>query len=469
MLTTKFINLFLQLDRKEKQNLKLWVCSPFANAREDVQKLFDFVYSKRTITAENINRKLAFQFIYPFQPYKEQQLRYVMSFATVCLEEFMAYDEWKSNKEQHQLALINKMNHKNLSKFTAQEIQKVAQQLTRQKLRNSNFYLQSYQLANEQYTLQSKNKRFENFKLQEVSDYLHFYAISEILKHACVAISIQQVSGKQFAFYLVQNCIEVIEKESNFKKIPSVYLYYLCYQISTQGNDALFNELYAAIYKYENSFNESELKDIFLMAINYCIKEMNIGKNEYSKFAYELYLYALKKNYLLDNGELSRFTFKNIVFIGVKKLQDYKSVEHFITQFQHTINEQYRENTVLFNNATLYVAQKNYKPAMQILQTVEFEDVLWNLDAKSMLLRIYFEEKEYEAMLSLIKSFKLYLYRQYDLGIYKTRYKNMIGFCEKLYKNIGVLKVKKMKLKEDILQHKNLPEKDWFLIQVDKL
>ena len=62
MLTTKFINLFLQLDRKEKQNLKLWVCSPFANAREDVQKLFDFVYSKRTITAENINRKLCNEF-----------------------------------------------------------------------------------------------------------------------------------------------------------------------------------------------------------------------------------------------------------------------------------------------------------------------------------------------------------------------------------------------------------------------
>ena len=83
---------------------------------------------------------------------------------------------------------------------------------------------------------------------------------------------------------------------------------------------------------------------------------------------------------------------------------------------------------------------------MNSIGKLEFEDVLWNLDAKSMLLRIYFEEKEYEAMLSLIKSFKLYLYRQYDLGIYKTRYKNMIGFCEKLYKNIGVLKVKKMKL-----------------------
>jgi hypothetical protein len=469
MLDTKFIKLFLQLNRKEKQNLKLWVHSPFANAREDVTQLFDFIYAKRTITAENTDRKLAFQYVYPNKKYNEQQLRYVMSFATKCMEDFLAYNEWQTNKTNTQLALIRNINHKNANLYTTQEIKETTQLINQQKLRNSNFFWQTYQLETERYTLQSKNKRYEDFNLQAVADNLHYYTIAEILKYACVAISYEQVSGKSFQFYLINECMALIEKETKLNTIPAIHIYYLCYKISTNGNDDLFQQLYKAVYAYETFFDESEMKDIILLTINYCIKELNIGKQNYAQHAYDLYLHALQKGYLLDKGELSRFTFKNIVFIGVKKLKEYKSVELFITKFQNALHEQYRENTVLFNMATLYVAKKEYKRAMPILQQVEFEDVLWNLDAKSMLLRIYFEEKEYEAMFSLVKSFKTYLHRQKTLGIYKTRYKNMIHYCEKIYKHIGVSKPKKNLLKNEIETHANLPEKEWFLEQVDLL
>ncbi len=469
MYTTKFIKIFLQLDRKERQNLKLWVNSPFANSREDVRHLFDFVYAKRSITAENISKKNAYAYLFPEQKYEEQPLRYVMSFATKCIEDFLAYDEWKRSAVLTKMALIKNINRKNLNLYAAQEINNTATLLHGQKQQNSNHYLQIYQLEIERYNLQSKNKRYENFNLQEISNNLHFYTIAEILKQACVAISFEQVSGNKFNLYLADKCIELVETNLIFQTIPAIHIYYLSYKISVAGNDSIFVELHNAVFKYESYFDEQEMKDIFLLSINYCIKELNVGKNKYAQFGYDLYLHALEKGYLLDNGELSRFTFKNIVFIGVKKLKDYKSVENFITKFQHTINQEYRINTVLFNRATIYVAKKDYKCAMQILQQVEFEDVLWNLDAKSMLLRIYFEEKEYEAMLSLIKSFKLYLHRQKALGIYKIRYKNMIRFCEKLYNHLGATKAKKNVLKNEIQQHDNLPEKDWFFERIDEL
>ena len=466
MFDTKFIKLFLQLNRKEKQNLKLWVHSPFANARVDVTQLFDFIYSKRTITIENIDKKLAFKSIYPNKKYNEQQLRYVMSFATKCMADFLSYYQWQQSETSNKLALIKSIAYKNTDKFTAQEINNTTVLLSNQRQKNSQHYLECYQLEIERYNLQSKNKRYENFNLQAIADNLHFYTIAEILKQACVAVSFEQVSGKSFQFYLINECVALVEQDAIFKQIPAIYTYYLCYKISTQGSDMIFQELYKVVFDYEVYFNEAEMKDIFLITINYCIKEMNVGQQNYAQFAYKLYLHALQKGYLLDNGELSRFTFKNIVFIGVKKLKDYKSVEQFIATFQYAINEQYRENTVLFNQATLFVAKKDYNRAMPILQKVEFEDVLWNLDAKSMLLRIYFEEKEYEAMLSLIKSFKQYIHRQKALGIYKTRYKNMIHFCEVLYRFTGTSKSKKILLKNEIEQHQNLPEKDWFLEQV---
>lgn len=469
MYESKFIKLFLQLNRKEKQNLKLWVKSPFANAREDVTRLFNYIFSLRTLHEKNVFRRTIFKAVYPEQLYNEQQLRYLMSFASSCMEDFLSYYEWKNDPVARQLQFIKNINHKNVNTYTSQTIRETKIQLEQQNLRNSNYYWQLYQLETEQYVLQSKNKRFEDFHLQAIADNLHVYAITEILKQACAAISYEQVSGKASNFYLLDACVQLAEKQLLFRQTPTIHIYCLCYKLSTQGSDSLFQELYDLIFKHERCFSVLEIKDIFLLIINYCIKEMNIGKQAYAQYAYHLYIHCLRKEYLLDNGELSRFTFKNIVFIGTKKLKEFKRVENFITQYQHMINEQYRENTVLFNKATLYIAKKQYKYAMPILQKVEFEDVLWNLDAKSMLLRIHLEEKEYESFLSLVKSFKLYLHRQKNLGIYKTRYQNFIAFCEKLYTYRLLSKSKKTSLKSKIQMHLNLPEKEWFLEQAEIL
>jgi len=469
MYNSKLVNIFIQITRKEKQNLKLWVYSPIANSREDVKMLYDFIYSRRTLTQNSLNRELAFYYVYPKLQYSDKQMRYLISFATQCLEDFLAYNQWKESKVNQQLDLIKNIKQKKLDLYAIKNINETSLYLHSQNNRNSSFYIQNYYIESERFVLQSKNKRYENFNFQSISNNLHFFTIAEILKNACIAISFEQVSGQNFDFYLIDSCIKIVETNSIFKECPPVYIYYLCYVISTNGNDTVFKELYAAILKLEHYFNKDELKDILLLAINFCIKELNIGKQNYAHYAYQLYIYGLQKEYLLDNGELSRFTFKNIVFIGIKKLKDFKSVESFIENFIHTINIKYRENTVLFNKATLHVEKKEYKKAMRILQQVEFEDVLWNINAKSMLLRIYYEEKEYDLMLSLIKNFKLYLHRQKESTIYKERYMIMMNYCSKLYRALSNSKQKKQELLQEINSNTNLLEKEWFIEMATKL
>jgi hypothetical protein len=100
---------------------------------------------------------------------------------------------------------------------------------------------------------------------------------------------------------------------------------------------------------------------------------------------------------------------------------------------------------------------------MPILLSIEYSDTLWNLAAKFMLVKIYFETKEYEALVGLLNTFKVYLFRQKKIGYHKERYKNIIKFSEKLYANIDVSKSKKLKLKHEIEQVADLPDKEWFL------
>ncbi|MCC6584588.1 MAG: hypothetical protein IT271_12865 [Chitinophagales bacterium] len=468
MHTTKFINIFLQLNRKEKQNLKLWVNSPIGNSREDVARLFDFIFEKRNIHAENVDRKAAFSYVYQDVPFSEKEMRYLMSFAVQCMEDFLVFYHQQQLEFQKELLLSSIYNQRNLRVYAQQQIGKADAKLLGSNLKDNDFYLYQFQFAVQQYTIQNKNKRYENFNLQSISDNLHYYFIAELLKYTCVSLSFQQISGKSFTFPLLDICLSQI-KAGMYENVIPIQLYYLCYILSTNGDESSFHQLQLLLKKDENRFTDSELKDIYLLAINFCIQELNAGKQQYAQYAYDLYLYAIEKGFLLENGELSRFTFKNIAFIGIKKLNAYESVEQFINDYKDRIREEYRENTVLFVRATLYFAKKDYKKAVRILKQIEFEDILWNLDAKSMLLKMHFEEKEYEAMLSLIKSYSLFLHRQKNLGIYKSRYKKVIRYILKLYNNIGKSKSKISQLEINLTEEKELPEKDWFLQQVQKL
>jgi hypothetical protein len=468
MFSSKFIQFFLQLDRRERQNLKLWVNSPIANAREDVVSLFQYLFSKREITKENTEKRTVFAFVYLQEPYEEQKMRYLMSFASKCIESFFAYFNWQQTP-QMEIDKIHYINEKQLNSYCHQQIVEVRHQLKQQPLRNSQHYWYAFQLEVEEYNLSSKNKRNIDFNLQEVSNQLHYFTIAEILKQACIAISIERVSAQSFDFPLLKSCLALVEETPTLKEIPAIYMYFVCYRLSVDGGDDNFEELDALLHHNEAHFTQSEIKDVFIIALNHCIKELNLGKSLYAQHAYRLYLRGLEKGFLLENGMLSRFTFKNIAFIGIKKLRDYEGVLTFIHNYQHYLHENYREGTVMFNMATLFVEQKRYEKAMPILQTIEFEDVLWNINAKSMLLRIFYEEQEFESMLMVCNSFKQYLKRQKEIGEYKISYLNLIKYCEKLLKHNGCGNLKKSKLLLIAGNESNLFEKEWVLEMVRKL
>lgn len=468
MYQSKLITIFEKLTKPEKIGFRKWVQSPFANPRKDVQQLVEFILSKRAITTTTMNRKDAFAFIFPGKTYNESLIRHTMSYATQCLEDFLAYHNWKQEEINPSIVLTQVYNHRNLNKLAAQQLENTHAILQESPLKDSRYYIQTLETEIEQYNLLSKNKRYEEFNLQKISDTIHHYAISEILRYACVAQSFKQVSGTTTDFLLLENVLS-LTAAGKYNNHPGIQIYYQLYLLSIQAQEADYKKLYQLIFNHENSFKENELKDIFLLTINYCIKQLNTGNQEYAGDAFTLYLHALEKKYLLENGELSRFTFKNIAFIGIKRLKDYTRTESFIEKYNQYINESFRHNSILFIKATLYYAQKQYSKAMDILLKTEFEDVLWNVDAKILIIKILFEQKQLEPISFHLKSIKMYLYRQKNIGYFKAIHKKTISYFDLLYRNMDSNKTMNNQLKRLIANEIDLVEKEWFLKIIDTL
>ncbi|MDX1666964.1 MAG: hypothetical protein R3350_07035, partial [Saprospiraceae bacterium] len=107
---------------------------------------------------------------------------------------------------------------------------------------------------------------------------------------------------------------------------------------------------------------------------------------------------------------LSEWHYKNIVTTGIR-LGEMDWVHNFIEQYRESLEPEARENAYRFNLASYYYAVGHFDGVLELLTKVEYSDLRYNLGARALLLRTYYDLGEYEALRSLRDSFKQYLLR----------------------------------------------------------
>jgi len=211
----------------------------------------------------------------------------------------------------------------------------------------------------------------------------------------------------------------------------------------------------------------SEIRDIYLSAINYCIKRLNVGDRQYAREAFELFRSGLENEILLEEGILSSFSYKNITRLGMSLLEN-EWVEDFLEKYKSYLHPRERDNTWRYNLAFFYFQQQKYKPAMQLLLQVEFKDTLNNLEARRILLKCYFELGEYNALDSLLDSFSRYIYRQKEMGYHREIYLNFIRLIKKIiHSKMDDPKIVNQ-LQQEVEGTNQLVERKWLLEKLQK-
>ena len=167
---------------------------------------------------------------------------------------------------------------------------------------------------------------------------------------------------------------------------------------------------------------------------NYCIKQANQGNAEYLKELFNLYQLQMERNIINDGGKIAQFDYKNIVTVGLR-VNAFEWITNFIEAEKDHLSESVRDTAYNYNLARLYFSQNRFREALRALLMVEYTDVYYELDSRSLLLKTYYELEEYEAFLSLVSSFGLFLRRNKHVSEYqRTVYRNLIRFSRKLFR-----------------------------------
>lgn len=324
---------------------------------------------------------------------------------------------------------------------------------------------QQYELLLEEYNFKSSHTRTQNLNIQELLDLLDVGYLAKKLRQVCFSIAHQSVSGNIYDKGLLDLVLSEIE-DSKYANQPAINLYHsamlmLSYPLESEH----FVSFKANLDTNSKFFPDEELRSLYLFAINQCIRMINRGEIQYGRECLALYHTALEKGYFLLDGYLSRFTYKNVAAIAIK-IGDYDWAEKFSAEYKSYLRSDEMENSYHLNLADVYYQKKNYDEALNSLQKVNFSDHLFNLTAKTIQMKIYYETEAYNLLDSHLDAMQMYLLRKKVIGYHKNNYKNVISYTKRLVKCNPYDRDEKKSLSALVENEAILSEKKWLLNQL---
>lgn len=463
------VEIIRSLSRKEMRDIQKWLQSPAHNQRQDVIKLFDFIGKNLATDDESLGKEKAWRAVFPAQQYDDAYMRQVMYFLLKAIEEYLVFSYYTSDGIRYQLALARTYRRRKLDKAYKQAHRLGCDNLQKQPLRNDFYLLNKYFFEQVEHEHRMDISQSAPVNLQETADALERWFIEERLRISKDMLANQSIYRQMNYDHGLLKEILAYATEKNLLHEPAVAMYYYTYMTLTRPDEeSYFDELERRIHNQMDYFNPSEVRTLYLAALNYCVPKINQGRLDFARRAFELYKRGIETGILLENETLSRYTFLNAVSSALK-VREFDWAERFIERYQNLLEEKQRKGAVNFSLARLYFEKSDYNKAQQYLVEFEYDDMLQNIVAKNMLLRIYYEQDEYDAFESLLESLRIYLQRKEALDpTRKAAYKNLISLMKKLLHLNIYSKPQKEKFRELVLQTNPLADREWLLKQLER-
>ncbi len=463
------VEIVRSLSRKEIRDVHKWLQSPAHNQRQDVIHLFDYLTKSLTADDTDAGKKRAWKAVYSGEPYDDARMRQVMYFLLKVVEEYLIFEEYVGDQVQFRETLTRIYRLRKLDKAYRQAYRQGREQLERQPLRNGYYLMHAYFFELEEYNHRLPISQNAPVNLQESADSLEKWFLAEKLSLACGMIAHRNVFQKiNYETGLLDEVLAYVQDRDLLHE-PAIASYYYAYlAITNPQEESYFDQLEQLLHHEIERFHRSEARVLYIAALNYCVPKINQGHLDFARRAFMLYRTGLETGILLENDTVSRYTFGNAVGAALR-VGEYGWAEQFIEQFQHHLEEKERQSIVNFNLSRVYFEKGDYNQAQRLLTHFEYDDMLFNIIAKTMLLKIYYEQVELDAFESLLESMRIYLQRKEALDpTRKSAYKNMISLMKKLLNLNPYSKAQTERLRALVQATQPLMERDWLLRQLEQ-
>ena len=457
---SKIVQLLEACEPEELLALKRFVASPYFNRQPLLVDLLDFL-TEHKHDLEQTDASEAYAVLMPGQPFDDKHWRYLLSDLGTLIERFWTIEHYEADEHRVLPDLLAIASEKGLDKTYRQTERRVATLLATQEPRNTRFFEFAMKSAEQSYLhfTRQKLRRYEP-GLQLLSDNLDRYYFLQKLRYAGAMLENRQILQGDYQTGISPSWLQHLE-DTDFLGEPLIRLYHATlYAQLDESDESVFQNLRSMLLAQESSLPIDDLKSIYQLAINYCARKIRQGKDVFVSEALELYNSGIERKLFNDADHLSPWAFTNVIKLALR-LKRFEWIETFVAKHGPSLADDFRQNVLNYNLAELYFYTNRYDEAMDALNHVTMNDLNHYLGARVLLVKIYFENKEINALLSLLSAFIAFLKRnkQISSNIKQT----YLNFCTTVFQLCKPEVKNREKLSESIHATPLLTDREWLM------
>ncbi len=467
MVNSKLVELFSTFEKGEFKRFREFINSPFFNKNKELLLFYnDLAAQAPSFKAKKLQKEAIYARVFPDKRYNEKHLGYLMSDLLQLAEQFIGLTTYLEKPILPDYHILSSQIKRDLNKHFNYRYKKTVDKLKKTKQFDNQLLYDRFllsELAEKQFE-KTQLRKFDP-RLQNLADRFDEYYLLTKMRYVCEMLDRQKIISADYKMNMVDE-ITMYLKSKDYTHIPIINMqFHVLMMLIDEDGELYFSKLKVLLNKYALTISPYEMKQMFFSAINFCIRKIRHGNEAYISECLDLYLKGIDTEIILEDGFLSPWTYTNVKKLALF-LKRYEWTESFIYEYNNKLANQFRENALHFNLADLYYYQKNFDKSIDHLNQVALGDIHYNLDSKVILMKIYYEKDEEEALLSLIASFSIFIKRNKGItGDVGKPYLNFCGFTKKLLRNNTA---KFGELKEKIEGTQLLTEKKWLLEMLSK-
>lgn len=468
MRSTKLWRVFSLLNAYERNELDKFLRSPFFNHRRDVLHLYQVLMESDA--SRDLTKETVWNTVFPGVPFQRPEFNRLNNRLLNLIESYLSRSQQTSQRviDAGVVDLISLTNF-----YQSRQAEDLAQSLYRREekrmkaesLKGSGHFLNNYLLSREIYNTSAPQQKRYGEGLQQLSLTLDDFYFLEKLKQACSLSAQKSVSSEAAPIDLLEEVLDRIE--SGDRLIPPLIKAYGYAYRMLEGADGReeFEELLDLLSRHKPRIPMHDQRAIYLMAINFCIRKLNLGEQPYLRQVYELYQIGIEDKWLFEQGNLSPWTYKNIVSAGLK-LKEHKEVAAFIEKYRDHLPEESREAYYLYNLAELQMALKNYREVLRNLRFIQFKEPLTQLRSRILMVKASFELGDHPLAEYQLTAFQKLLRRRKSLAYHRENYLQFVRLARRILTLEPDAMDSRLSIRNEIENAEAVVERIWLLEKV---
>ena len=439
MVKSKLIQTLKKMDKNEFFQLEKFVHSSFFNTNELITTFFDYFKNEYPdFNSPKLAKEKIYAHLFPQQSYDARKMIYLMADTYKLIVEFIGQMEYQTNLIAQKKLKANGLKKKGMLKEMHKELDAIERTIFDNPVKDLNYFSDLYDIESKRYTSGLPVPHPTSKKnLEAVMDYLDkFYALGK-LQFGTEIISRQGILNEDYGDILFFEKVKKIVATGFSQENPQIDLFYNIIQLLETNDEQYYWELKRLFFEKQESLDNETKRDILSYLVNYTVKNNKSERSYFIQESYELTKFGFENQIYGEFIKNTGHVFHTLVING-SHLGEFEWLDNFMATVGNMPGQGYSDDIIIFAKANILYHKKDFMEARLLLLNYTFKREPDKVRAKSMLIKILYEEylnddSLYPLFLSTLQAFRRFLIRNKKLPHKKVvPYLNFLKYIKEL-------------------------------------